>query len=115
MPTRAEFAAAIQQRLECEFERLQAAFASATPTRHFVVDELLFAFQAPGVVDAIACASSGGDYRHVTTFAGRPGEPLKRAVLAVDAAARNTLGRVFPGLLRHGPHRRSSRGTGADS
>lgn len=276
MVTRAEFAAAIQHRLDRERERLHAAFARATPTRHFVVDDLLpadwlrtvasafpaahalllksslrerkrvgvdvdryapivgdllFAFQAPGVVDAIAratgldglsadpslyasgvsvmgrddflnphldnshdgdqqryrvlnlllyaapdwrpqnggnlelwdrprrqpltiassfnrlvvmetgpqswhsvsrvevdqprlCvsnyyfaahASSGGDYRHVTTFAGRPEERLKRAVLAVDAAARNTLGRVFPGLLRRGPHRRSERGTGADT
>lgn len=276
MPTRAEFAAAIQQRLEREGERLRADFVAAVPSRHFVVDELLppdwlravalafpapqgllakrslrerkrvgvavdrydpivgdllFAFQAPGVLEAIAratglqglsadptlyasgisvmgrgdflnphldnshdgeqqryrvlnlllyaapdwrpqhggnlelwdhdrrqphtvpslfnrlvvmetgpqswhsvsrvevdqprlCVSnyyfaeragSGGDYRHVTTFAGRPDEPVKRAVLAVDAVARNVLGRVFPGLLRRGPHRRPKGGTGADS
>lgn len=277
MVTRAEFAAAIQQRLEREAERLRSDFMAATPTRHFLVDELLppdwlrrvadafpaprdlltksslrerkrvgvavdrydpivgdllYAFQAPGVVAAIArvtgltgldadptlyasgisvmgrgdflnphldnshdgdqqryrvlnlllylapdwqvqnggnlelwdaarrsphtiaslgnrlvvmetgpqswhsvsrvevdrprlcvsnyyfaeCASSGDDYRHVTTFAGRPDEPVKRAVLAVDAAARNVLGRVFPGLLRRGAHRRDLRGgTGADT
>lgn len=53
-----------------------------------------------------ARAAHGGDYRHVTTFAGRPEEPLKRVVLAIDAAARNALGRLLPGLLRRGPHRR---------
>jgi Rps23 Pro-64 3,4-dihydroxylase Tpa1-like proline 4-hydroxylase len=51
-------------------------------------------------------ASSGGDYRHVTTFTGRPEEPLKRFVLGVDAMARNVAGRLFPALLRRGSHRR---------
>ena len=51
-------------------------------------------------------ASVGGDYRHVTTFAGRPEQPWKRVALALDGAARNVLGRMFPSLLRRGPHRR---------
>jgi Rps23 Pro-64 3,4-dihydroxylase Tpa1-like proline 4-hydroxylase len=58
-----------------------------------------------------AQASGGGDYRHVTTFAGRPEQPWKRMLLSVDAAARNALGRAFPRLLQAGRHRR----TGADS
>lgn len=272
MPTRAEFTAAIHQRLQREHERLRAQFAGATPVRHFVVDELLppdwlrevaaafpapadlllkaswrerkrvgvsveryapcigdllFAFQAPAVVDAIAAitgiagleadpslyasgisvmgpgdflnphldnshdgdqrryrvlnlllyaapewnpadggnlelwadprrtphvipslfdrfvvmetgrqswhsvsrvrgprarlclsnyyfaarASTGGDYRHVTTFTGRPEEPLKRLVLGADGLARNLAGRLFPSLLRRGPHRRNPNGT----
>ncbi|MBX3464826.1 MAG: 2OG-Fe(II) oxygenase [Planctomycetes bacterium] len=53
-----------------------------------------------------ARSGSGRDYRHVTTFAGRPEEPVKRVVLAANAVARNLLGRVFPGLLRRGAHRR---------
>ena len=268
MPTRAEFAAAIQHRLEREQPRLQRDFTAARPTRHFVVDELLppdwlravaagfpkpadlllkkslrerkrvgvavedyapvigdllYAFQAPGVLAAVAAAtgidgmaadpslyasgisvmgrgdflnphldnshdgeqlryrvlnlllyaapdwnpadggnlelwapggrhphtvpslwnrlvvmetgpeswhsvsrvlgnrprlcvsnyyfaatsSVGRDYRHVTTFAGRPDEPWKRVVLSVDAAARNVVGRLFPRLLRSGKHRRT--------
>jgi Rps23 Pro-64 3,4-dihydroxylase Tpa1-like proline 4-hydroxylase len=267
MPTRAEFAAAIEERLRREAERLSREFATSTPTRHFVVDELLppewlravaqafppapslllkkslrerkrvgvaidrydpivgdilYAFQAPGVVAAVAAAtgiqglhadatlyasgisvmgrgdfldphidnshdgdqrryrvlnlllyatsgwnaayggnlelwrarrdvphtvpslfnrlvvmetgprswhsvsrvnvegsrlcvsnyyfadhpSAGGVYRHVTTFAGRPEAPLKRMVLAIDAVARNAIGRAFPSLLRKGRHRR---------
>jgi Rps23 Pro-64 3,4-dihydroxylase Tpa1-like proline 4-hydroxylase len=54
-----------------------------------------------------ATSSVGRDYRHVTTFAGRPEEPLKRVVLAADGMARNALGRLFPSLLRRGPHRRT--------
>lgn len=53
-----------------------------------------------------AQASNGADYRHVTTFAGRPEEPVKRALLAADGALRNALGRAFPRLLKRGPHRR---------
>lgn len=53
-----------------------------------------------------ARASTGGDYRHVTTFAGRPGAPVRRALLAADAALRNALARAFPRLLQRGPHRR---------
>jgi len=54
-----------------------------------------------------AASSSGRDYRHVTTFAGRPEEPVKRALLAADALLRNALGRAFPRLLQRGPHRRA--------
>jgi len=55
-----------------------------------------------------AASSSGHDYRHVTTFAGRPEEPVKRALLAADALLRNALGRAFPRLLQRGPHRRGA-------
>ncbi len=61
-----------------------------------------------------AQASTGSDYRHVTTFAGRPEEPWKRALLAADGALRNALGRAFPRLLTRGKHRRDRAG-GADS
>lgn len=47
----------------------------------------------------------GSSYRHVTTFAGRPEEPWKRLVLAVDGAVLNGLARLFPGLLRRTKHR----------
>jgi len=57
-----------------------------------------------------ARASTGGDYRHVTTFAGRPGQPVRRALLAADGLLRNALGRAFPRLLRRGPHRRPDAG-----
>lgn len=59
-------------------------------------------------------ANTGGDYRHVTTFAGRPEEPLRRALLAVDGALRNAIGRAFPRLLQRGPHRRRRAGDGRD-
>ncbi len=51
-------------------------------------------------------AGVGGDYRHVTTFAGRPGQPIRGLLLSMDAAARNALGRAFPRLLQGGRHRR---------
>jgi Rps23 Pro-64 3,4-dihydroxylase Tpa1-like proline 4-hydroxylase len=60
-----------------------------------------------------ARASTGGDYRHVTTFAGRPGQPVRRALLAADGLLRNALGRALPRLLRRGPHRRPERRTDA--
>lgn len=60
-----------------------------------------------------ARSASAGDYRHVTTFAGRPEEPAKRVALAVDGAMRNLLGRLFPSLLRRGAHRRRA-GAGGD-
>jgi len=55
-------------------------------------------------------ADARGDrpYRHVTTFAGRPEEPVKRALLFADGVVRNALGRAFPALLRRGPHRRKA-------
>jgi len=45
-------------------------------------------------------------YRNVTSFRGRPEEPLKRAVLRADAALLNALGRAMPFLLKRNPHRR---------
>ncbi|HET6882092.1 MAG TPA: hypothetical protein VFI31_18140, partial [Pirellulales bacterium] len=56
-------------------------------------------------------SSSPGDavYRHVTTFAGRPEERAKRFLLALDGFAANTVGRVFPRLLRRNKHRRTLR------
>ena len=48
----------------------------------------------------------GGEaYTHVTTFAGRPEEPVKRAVLAVDGVVLNTIGKMFPFLLKRSKHR----------
>ena len=48
----------------------------------------------------------GSPYSNVTTFAGRPEEPLKRALLRVDGIALNAVGRVFPFLTRLTRHRR---------
>jgi len=49
----------------------------------------------------------GRPYRHVTTFTGRPEEPVKRAVLAVvDRVALNAAGRLLPQLTRRTRHRR---------
>jgi Rps23 Pro-64 3,4-dihydroxylase Tpa1-like proline 4-hydroxylase len=51
--------------------------------------------------------ADGVPYRHVTTFTGRPEEPLKRMVLGVmDGVVLNTVGRLFPSLLKRNPHRR---------
>lgn len=56
-----------------------------------------------------AAASVGGAaYRHVTTYAGRPEEPVKKVLLGADAVLRNALGRAFPGLLRRTRHRRAA-------
>ncbi len=48
----------------------------------------------------------GVDYRHVTTFAGRPEEPVKKLLLRADGIALNALGRVLPILMRVTRHRR---------
>jgi Rps23 Pro-64 3,4-dihydroxylase Tpa1-like proline 4-hydroxylase len=48
----------------------------------------------------------GVDYRHVTTFAGRPEEPVKKLLLRVDGIALNALGRALPILTRLTRHRR---------
>tara|TARA_R110002094_G_scaffold1335_5_gene6274 strand:- start:399 stop:1370 length:972 start_codon:yes stop_codon:yes gene_type:complete len=53
-------------------------------------------------------APTGNDYRHVTSFAGRPEEPIKRVLLAADAMARNLIGRAFPRLLQRSSHRRTA-------
>ena len=51
-------------------------------------------------------APGGWPYRHVTSFAGRPEQRLRRAWLRADSAARNVLGRALPFLLRRSRHRR---------
>jgi Rps23 Pro-64 3,4-dihydroxylase Tpa1-like proline 4-hydroxylase len=48
----------------------------------------------------------GRPYRHVTTFTGRPEEPVARALLDADGVARNLLGRALPFLTRMTRHRR---------
>lgn len=53
-----------------------------------------------------ARSANGETYRHVTTFAGRPEEPWKRALLKLDALALNAIGRALPALVRRTRHRR---------
>jgi Rps23 Pro-64 3,4-dihydroxylase Tpa1-like proline 4-hydroxylase len=48
----------------------------------------------------------GREYRNVTSFRGRPDEPVKRILLRLDAAVLNTVGRLFPSVLLHNKHRR---------
>ncbi|HWB62588.1 MAG TPA: 2OG-Fe(II) oxygenase [Chitinophagales bacterium] len=46
------------------------------------------------------------DFRHITTFTGRPEEPVKRAVLkVVDGFVLNTVAKAFPSLLKTSKHR----------
>jgi len=52
--------------------------------------------------------TGGAAYRHVTTFAGRPGTGWRRVVLGADAWLRNTAGRLFPALVRRTRHRRAA-------
>lgn len=60
------------------------------------VSNYYFSEQPPG----------GKPHFHVTTFAGRPEEPLKRLVLRVmDGIVLNTLGRRFPALTMRTKHR----------
>lgn len=48
----------------------------------------------------------GVAYRNVTTFTGRPEQPLRRVVLDVfDGLVLNAVGRAFPSLLRRHKHR----------
>ncbi|HYR27992.1 MAG TPA: 2OG-Fe(II) oxygenase, partial [Thermoanaerobaculia bacterium] len=47
----------------------------------------------------------GVEYHNVTSFIGRPEEPLVRALLRADSALLNVVGRAFPSLLRRNPHR----------
>jgi Rps23 Pro-64 3,4-dihydroxylase Tpa1-like proline 4-hydroxylase len=45
-------------------------------------------------------------YRNVTTFTGRPEQPIRRVVLDVfDGIVLNAVGRTFPSLLRRHKHR----------
>ncbi|HEX8151544.1 MAG TPA: 2OG-Fe(II) oxygenase [Thermoanaerobaculia bacterium] len=46
------------------------------------------------------------EYRQVTSFRGRPEEPLKRIVLRADAALLNAIGFALPFLLKRNRHRR---------
>ena len=48
---------------------------------------------------------TGRDYRNVTSFLGRPEEPLVRALLRADTALLNAIGRAMPFLLKRNPHR----------
>lgn len=52
-----------------------------------------------------AASPIGRDYRQVTTFRGRPEEPLKRIFLRLDSALRNAAGRILPARLRKTKHR----------
>jgi Rps23 Pro-64 3,4-dihydroxylase Tpa1-like proline 4-hydroxylase len=45
-------------------------------------------------------------YRNVTSFRGRPGEPVKKVLLRADSAILNFIGKLMPSLLRRNPHRR---------
>jgi Rps23 Pro-64 3,4-dihydroxylase Tpa1-like proline 4-hydroxylase len=47
---------------------------------------------------------AGPDYFHVTSFRGKPGNPLADAVLRADAAVRNALRILFPYGIRRNPH-----------
>lgn len=48
----------------------------------------------------------GRPYQHVTTFTGRPEEPLKRLLLGVvDGLVLNAIGRTFPSLTMRTKHR----------
>jgi Rps23 Pro-64 3,4-dihydroxylase Tpa1-like proline 4-hydroxylase len=50
---------------------------------------------------------NGIPYRHVTTFTGRPDQPIRRVALAViDGVMLNTAGRLFPWLIKRNSHRR---------
>jgi hypothetical protein len=49
----------------------------------------------------------GVAYKHVTTFTGRPEEPLKRLVLGLmDGIVLNTIGRLLPSVLKRNRLRR---------
>jgi len=48
----------------------------------------------------------GAEYRNVTSFRGRPEQPLRRLLLWCDSFTLNLAGRLFPALLRRNPHRR---------
>ena len=48
---------------------------------------------------------TGREYHNVTSFLGRPEEPLVRMVLRLDSAVLNAIGRAAPFLLKRNPHR----------
>jgi Rps23 Pro-64 3,4-dihydroxylase Tpa1-like proline 4-hydroxylase len=47
------------------------------------------------------------EFRNVTSFRGRPEEPVKRMLLRFDSALLNFVGRTLPFLVRRNPHRRN--------
>jgi hypothetical protein len=49
--------------------------------------------------------TQGEHYRHVTTFAGRPEQRMRRVVLGLDGAVRNAIGKALPQTLKRSPHR----------
>lgn len=56
-----------------------------------------------------SASPTGRSYRNVTTFTGRPEEPLKRAALTVtDRLVLNAVGRWAPSLTKRTAHRRST-------
>lgn len=62
----------------------------------YCVSNYYFSLSPPG----------GVPYRHVTTFTGRPEQPVTRAVLrVVDGLVLNTIGRLFPALVKRNRHR----------
>lgn len=94
--------------VECRFNRLvvmathRASWHSVqrvtADASRFCVSNYYFTPNPPG----------GTPYRNVTSFRGRPEEPLKRVLLRLDSMALNTVGRLFPALLRRNPHRRAA-------
>jgi Rps23 Pro-64 3,4-dihydroxylase Tpa1-like proline 4-hydroxylase len=48
---------------------------------------------------------TGREYHNVTSFIGRPEEPLVRTLLRLDSALLNAIGRAAPFLLKRNPHR----------
>jgi Rps23 Pro-64 3,4-dihydroxylase Tpa1-like proline 4-hydroxylase len=48
---------------------------------------------------------TGREYHNVTSFLGRPEEPLVRTLLRLDSAVLNAVGRAAPFLLKRNPHR----------
>jgi Rps23 Pro-64 3,4-dihydroxylase Tpa1-like proline 4-hydroxylase len=53
-----------------------------------------------------ALAPGDHEYRNVTSFRGRPEEPVKRLLLRADAALLNVVGHTLPFLLKRNRHRR---------
>lgn len=46
-------------------------------------------------------------YKHVTTFTGRPEEPIKKVALTLtDKIFLNTIAKIFPSLVKSNKHRR---------
>lgn len=67
----------------------------ATAGRRMCVSNYYFSPQSP----------TGAEYHNVTSFIGRPEEPVIRTLLRADSAILNVLGRALPFLLRRNPHR----------